>query len=676
MKNLLTKLPHTLHLLILIFCIVVTQNNNCKSIYKNIQWLNLSSLEWEDEEWPNESFNDYLHRCFHFQAHLQAIKKRKIVFDLFDSLSEQREHHNCLYDLDTIQDLNLFAGQKAHEPYIAEIINRTNTELGKVFLYGLISTPINDIHTLLSRQKIIRLFTNNIDLYNQIDVVYKQLTKSENMLLSLWAQDGFLQSSKRHYFSFSYFHNLNEKLNRSAFALELKSLWDHQQRAMYVISGLIASILLPTYGISKTIDTPLPTAIENAAEKLQGSGGSILALLSSFSNDRHFTAGMFMAAGVLCALTIKETYEWFNDNITLDNCIQKKMIHIAHFFTHIILLSRIIQSHPELIDICPGAACIDTFMKTDFLAPDVQKLFTFFTSPTLRGKASLFSMQGRVLAAFKLIYDLKEKLEPLLLAIGEIDAYFSCAKLYKEFANKRVQFCFAHYKTDAQPSIIMNDFWNPFIDPEKVIPNSINLHGPDKKNMIITGPNAGGKSTLIKALPINLILSQTIGIAAASYIEITPFHSIATYLNIVDDIAEGNSLFKAQVLRAQEMISAVEQTPETEFSFVALDEMFNGTSAKESMAAAYSVVKHLGKYSNNISIIATHFPLLTALENECATFANYKVSVEINENGIHYPFILEQGISTQHIALDILKQEGYDFSILAQATEILKNISV
>jgi len=240
-----------------------------------------------------------------------------------------------------------------------------------------------------------------------------------------------------------------------------------------------------------------------------------------------------------------------------------------------------------------------------------------------------------------------------------------------------VHFCFANYTVDTHPSIVMTDFWNPFIDPYKVVANTVELHGPIKRNMIITGPNAGGKSTLIKAVPINLILAQSIGLAAAASVEITPFYSIATYLNIVDDIAAGNSLFKAQVLRAQEMISLVEQTPVGHFSFLALDEMFNGTSAKESMAAAYSVVKHIGNFDNNISIVATHFPLLTRLEQEQAAFENYRVSVDIDaERGIHYPFKLERGASNQHIALDILKQEGYNYGIIEQATEILRTVSI
>ena len=663
-----------MYCLIFFVSLFLVKNNDCVSIYKKIQWLNLSSLAWEDEEWPNESFNDYLHRCLNYQEYPQPIKKRKIVFSLFDSLSLQSAPHNCLHDIDTMQDLNLFAGKKADETYVAEIVDRTRTEFGKVFLYGLISSPIHDIKALQARQKIIKLFIDDVRLYQQMDELYQQFARSENMVLSLWARDGFLQSTKRRYFSLPYFQNLTKSLNTSVVALELKSLWDHHQRATFMMSDIIAAILLPAYGLCNSTDISLPTTVERVAKRLQGAGGKLFALMSAISHNKYFTSGLFFAAGTSCALAIKEDYEWARDNITLDKCLQKKMMYIAQFFKNIISLSHIISKHPILVELCPAAKDIQLFMQTEFLTPDMQRLFSFFTSSTLSGHVSPFSVQGRVLAAFKLVYDLKEKLEPLLLAIGEIDAYMSCARLYKEYKEKRVQFCFTQYKVDNQPSIIMTDFFNPLIDSGNVVTNSLYLQGPDQRNMVITGPNAGGKSTLIKAVPINLILSQTIGLAAASYAEITPFYSIATYLNVVDDIVAGNSLFKAQVLRAQEMIQVVENTPETFFSFVALDEMFNGTSAKESAAAAYSVVKYIGNYSNNIMIVATHFHLLTTLADVYKAFDNYKVSVDVSEKGIFYPFTLERGVSTQHIALDILEQEGYDYSIIAGAQEVLETL--
>ena len=100
--------------------------------------------------------------------------------------------------------------------------------------------------------------------------------------------------------------------------------------------------------------------------------------------------------------------------------------------------------------------------------------------------------------------------------------------------------------------------------------------------------------------------------------------------------------------------------------------MFNGTSAQESTAAAYSVAHYLARFSNSICVLATHHPQMTVLENESDCYANYKVSVHIDDvHGIQYPFTIEPGISQQHIALDILKQEGFDSVIIHHARELL-----
>lgn len=658
-------------LLILLLFIFNFSFPDSSNIYKQIQNTNISSLAWQEEEWPNnDSFQEYVERCFEYQLNLQKIKKRRAVYKIFDSHSNPQEH-NCLFDMATIQDLNLLAGKKEGESYGAEIVDRTKTEFGKVFLYGLICSPVHDILVLQSRQNIIKYLLEHPDTFAQLDAVYTRFAQSQNMFISLWAQDGFINLSQRRYFKVPFAQRLSDILNHSTIALQSKSVWEHQMRVLYVASGIAAAIILPAYGISQLCNRADFLKLNTAAHYLQGAGGRLLSILSSADNQLIAGAST-IAAGISCMFLCKEELEWTRDNFILDLCLQRKMALITQFLSALLDLQEILHADPEFVKICPAAQAILDFMQAHAGNAKMQKLLDLCDSSTFKGQASILSLQGRVLAAFKLIYDLKETLEPLLLHLGELDAYCSCARLYTEFKDKKVTFCFTEFIQEANPCIAFTNFWNPFINPEKVITNSIALHGPERRNMVITGPNAGGKSTLIKGIPFNLILSQSIGMAAATSAHITPFYAIATYLNIVDDIASGNSLFKAQVLRAQEMVNLVKTIPANHFSFIALDEMFNGTSAKESMVAAYSVVKHIEQYHNNISVIATHFPLLTKLENECKSFENYKVSVQVTPAGIKYPFILEKGVSNQHIALDILQHEGYDSSIIADAMALLE----
>ena len=87
---------------------------SAETIFKKIQSMNMASLEFEEEEWPNEPFKEYLLRCLDYQLHMQAAKKRRIVFRVFDQVAAQQPQiHNSLYDMTTAADLNLFCGKKS-----------------------------------------------------------------------------------------------------------------------------------------------------------------------------------------------------------------------------------------------------------------------------------------------------------------------------------------------------------------------------------------------------------------------------------------------------------------------------------------------------------------------------------------------------------------------------------
>ena len=164
--------------------------------YSQIRQLNMASLLWEDEEWPNEPFREYLYRFFGYQVNMQKSKKRRTVFRLFEGLAlDQPCYQNALYDAITAQDLLLFAGKAQSDPYIASIIDRTNTELGKVAFYGLVGYPITDIKELCNRQEIIKYLLNDPEFLAQCMDQYKQLGSSENLVLSLWQQDGFVNTT-------------------------------------------------------------------------------------------------------------------------------------------------------------------------------------------------------------------------------------------------------------------------------------------------------------------------------------------------------------------------------------------------------------------------------------------------------------------------------------------------
>lgn len=180
-------------------------------------------------------------------------------------------------------------------------------------------------------------------------------------------------------------------------------------------------------------------------------------------------------------------------------------------------------------------------------------------------------------------------------------------------------------------------------------------------NIILTGPNAGGKYTFLTGVTTRLLLSQTFGIAPAKEAILTPFDKINTYIDIIDDIAAGKSLFMAEVDRAQKHINLLAGLKKDEFSFSLFDEPFSGTNSTEGAAAKYAVLEAMADYTNTLNIVAAHCPIMMLLENNAPekSFVNYKVYIKYQgaEKKLHYTYKVIPGKSNQ--AIDILAEQGY-----------------
>ncbi len=341
------------------------------------------------------------------------------------------------------------------------------------------------------------------------------------------------------------------------------------------------------------------------------------------------------------------------------NHLQTRMIAVASYINALKTLTAIINTDPVLSELIDVSALNNLFTEQSSLSADAKKLLEILDHNTFTGDASVFSLSGRVLAAHRLMQKVNEELVPACAAAGQLDAYLSTAKLYSKHQNTPAQFCMPEFiDKSLDASLTAEEFWNLFIDAYTVVVNSILIGEKNPNNIILTGPNTGGKSTVIKGLLINILLAQTLGIAPAKSLIFTLFANLNCYLNITDDLTAGTSLFKAEVLRAKALINSVRALTEGEFSFTIIDEVFSGTSPKEGEEAALLFAQELGAMNNSLCTIATHFPRLTdELSDE--HYKNYKVTVYKDAEGKWVrPYKLEEGKSLLNIAMDLLREEG------------------
>lgn len=629
-------------------------------------------------------FYEILYDRIKEQLEPSELAKRNSVFNL---LSQQSLKSTQVLDKKTWQDLELLNGPKSDPTfYLASKIDRTYTQMGKATLYCKIANPLVDIQQLEKQQQIIKELVQNETLFEQLDTKLKELAVPENAMLSFWTQDTFLYLLKENDVHLPFLKTLSNKINKNEVTLEINDkisiLSDSAQTAIMAT----AAIAMPLYAIALFTNNKYSESLKNFTEKVGMAGlgvftaiGLIPYILAWIHENKWTTGSSSLSAGLGGAFLTPNMFNGIQEKIALRRCVQQKLINVATYFNN---LKTIIAQVKANSKINSNMQTIESFevklsglLKT---SQEIKHLLTLLETKTFKGEVSVLSYTGRVYAAFKLMHEFKNQLIDAMLTIGELDAYMSCAKLYKEFENEKVKFCFPKYISNAQsPSIYAQDTWNPVIDPNLVVANSLaigqNYNTP--QNVIITGPNAGGKSTITKSFIEAIILAQSLGIAPANELIFTPFNKIMTYLNITEDAAEGLSTFRSGARRAQEAQAISDMAKNLGFCLIALDEVFNGTTYKEGQAAAYSLIKRLGQSAHNICIANTHFPLISNLETETGLFKNYKVYVTFDENNkIKRPFKIVPGISDQIVTFKILQEEGFGDDFIEMAQTVVEKL--
>jgi hypothetical protein len=391
------------------------------------------------------------------------------------------------------------------------------------------------------------------------------------------------------------------------------------------------------------------------------------------SIEKAIIGGFIFTPLLGCCVLIKGNISSARHFNAVSNIIHAKMIKAASYFDATGELIKIMSTDNAL-----SKMLVDTTTQAKARSSEqeaqLKELLRLMDTSTLHSNPSFFSIKGRPLAAFKLMQNTKNEFAGVLQLAGKLDAYLSLAKLY--CSNPWGRYCFVDYVTNsAIPYLKIDDFWHPMLNPNKVVANSIELGATSgARNAVITGPNAGGKSTALKSIVLAIIMAQTLGIAPARTMKLTPFVQTGAYLNIADAIGK-ESLYQAEMNRAQALLNSINALKPGEFSFVIMDEIFTGTNPEEGSAGAFGIATCLASLPQSMCLIATHYKQLTGLEKAADhSFKNYKVSVVIHPDGKITPtYILDAGIADQKIALQLLTNAGFNNKVLQAAKDAMNS---
>jgi len=278
---------------------------------------------------------------------------------------------------------------------------------------------------------------------------------------------------------------------------------------------------------------------------------------------------------------------------------------------------------------------------------------------------------GHILKTFYEIYDNKIYEDAIMYSFG-FNGYIDCIiGLQENIKQGKINFTqFTQNnktkdkkdkkdKKNKNKNIFKNSYYACLKD-KKHIKNTINLN----KNIIISGPNASGKTTIIKSTLINIIVSQQFGCGFYDSAVLKPYDHIHCYLNIPDTSGR-DSLFQAEARRCKEIIDIIDEDLKSNNThFCAFDELYSGTNPEEASISAIAFMKYIIKNKYVNSILTTHFiDVCNKLDNH-KSIQNHYMETNKNGNKLEYLYQLKNGISKVKGGINVLYEMNYPSEII------------
>ena len=273
-----------------------------------------------------------------------------------------------------------------------------------------------------------------------------------------------------------------------------------------------------------------------------------------------------------------------------------------------------------------------------------------------------FLQIGKLMKEFYVFYDSNEVENIMHWSFGFHGYMDTILGINKNIKDNIIKSC----KIANKIKFKVENIWHPCI--EKPVKNNININ----KNIIITGPNAAGKTTLIKASIINLLLTQQIGYGFYDSCETGFFDYIHCYLNIPDTCSR-DSLFQAEARRCKNILESIIEN-KNKRHFCIFDELYSGTNPYEAISSAYSYLKFIAKNKNVKFLLTTHYLKLCDLLKSNKKISNKSMETYIKDNVSTYLYKLVNGKSALKGGVSVLKNLSYPEHILKETQEVLKKL--
>ncbi len=289
----------------------------------------------------------------------------------------------------------------------------------------------------------------------------------------------------------------------------------------------------------------------------------------------------------------------------------------------------------------------------------------YITEELKQFEDKVLSARERSLSRERLLYEqlldaLNERLEPLKRCAGamsELDV-LAC------FAQRAQALDWARPELSDEPGLRIERGRHPVVEAvrsDPFEPNDLVL-GEDRRMLVITGPNMGGKSTYMRQNALIVLLAHIGSFVPASRATIGPIDRILTRIGAGDDLARGQSTFMVEMSETSYILHHA-----TAQSLVLMDEIGRGTSTYDGLALAEACARHLAHHNRAYTLFATHYFELTTLAEPGSGIANVHLDAVEHGDQLVFMHAVKDGPADRSFGLQVAALAGLPKSVVQQA---------
>ena len=309
----------------------------------------------------------------------------------------------------------------------------------------------------------------------------------------------------------------------------------------------------------------------------------------------------------------------------------------------------------------------------DYLRRQTVKSAERFITPELKGfEDRVLGARERALAREKQLYEELHTqlitelgaLQATAMALAEVDALGALAE-------RAVTLGWCEPELVEEPRIELEGARHPVVErfsDAPFVPNDLDLH-PQRRMLVITGPNMGGKSTFMRQTALIAVLAHIGSFVPAVRARLGPLDRIFTRIGAGDDLAGGRSTFMVEMTETANILHNA-----TARSLVLMDEIGRGTSTFDGLSLAWAVARHLASTVRCFTLFATHYFELTSLSTELEGIANVHLDATEHGDALVFLHAVRPGPASRSFGLAVAALAGVPRPVIDQARGFLAEL--